>query len=228
MASPVSLNKPIQILPIDNSTFEEASRSALSENPVNLIKNVFVKKVTPLTTSTKKTIIKNTNTISYSEKLGYRIQYSIFTCLDKTVEKTKCLRFPAFITLGLASLTYLATQTVSIAELTIHGLGLILCSDPSSENREHGWTLLKRVPWQIVTLFPCFPFALIACIFWICINPKDCITNTCEAVKVPLLHEESFVWAQETLKMLDIDLTAELTSMKKPKEYEKLPVQQLI
>ncbi|MGL4539937.1 MAG: hypothetical protein ACRCU0_03055 [Candidatus Rhabdochlamydia sp.] len=227
MTSPISLNEPTQIAPIDNGAFEEALRSKLSEKSANLVKNV-VKKVNPLTTSPKKKIVRNSNTISYSEKLGYQIQYSIFTCLDKTVEKTKYLRLPAFITLGLASSTYLATQTVSIAELTIHGLGLILCSGPSSENRERGWALLERAPWQIVTLFPGFPLALIASVFWICIDPKDCITSMCEAVKVPLRHKESFAWAQEKLKMLDIDLSAEMKTMKEPKEYKKLPVKQLI
>lgn len=227
MTSPISLNEPIQITPIDNGAFEEALRNKLSEKSANLVKNV-VKKATPLTTSPKKKIVRNGNSISYSEKLGYRIQYLIFTCLDKTVEKTKYLRLPAFITLGLASLTYLATQTISIAELTVHGLGLILCSGPSSKNREHGWILIKRAPWQIVTLFPGFPLALIASVFWICIDPKDCITNMCEAVKAPLRREESFGWAQEKLKMLDIDLSAGMETMKDPKEYEKLPVKQLI
>lgn len=50
----------------------------------------------------------------------------------------------------------------------------------------------------------------------------------CEAVKAPLRREESFAWAQEKLKMLDIDLSAGMETMKDPKEYEKLPVKQLI
>ncbi len=56
MTSPISLNEPTQIAPIDNGAFEEALRSKLSEKSANLVKNV-VKKVNPLTTSPKKKLL---------------------------------------------------------------------------------------------------------------------------------------------------------------------------
>ena len=128
--------------------------------------------------------------ISHLEKLGYQIEYSIFTNLDKTTEQTKWLRPPAFLAFGASSLTKLVVRTFSIAELAIHGLGLVLSSAPSSENRAYGWSLLKRVPEQGLNILAIFPGLLIDPVI-IFREPKFYILTHAEHIKVAFRHAKA-------------------------------------
>ncbi|MGB7128835.1 MAG: hypothetical protein WBD50_07105, partial [Candidatus Rhabdochlamydia sp.] len=120
------------------------------------------------------------------EKWNYQIQYQIFNYLDKTTEQTKWLRPPAFLAFGVSSLAYFTTRTLSVLELTIHGLVL----SSSSENRARGWILLKRAPCQVGNLVAILPNALINAITIIG-EPKFYILSNSEHMKVNRIHLEA-------------------------------------
>lgn len=129
--------------------------------------------------------------ITYSEKWNYQIQYQIFNHLNKATEQTQKLRFPAFLAFSASNLAHLITGTASIAELTIHGLGLVLTAYPSSERNQRGRTLLKRIPLRFAGLFIAFPAVSIINAIIIIGEPKLYILSNVEYMKVNRIHLEA-------------------------------------
>lgn len=129
--------------------------------------------------------------ITHFEKWNYQIQYQIFNYLDKSTEQTQKLRFPAFLAFSASNLVHLITGTASIAELAIHGLGLVFTSYPSSERNQRGQALLKRIPLRFAGLFIAFPVVSIINTVFIIGEPKLYILNNVEYMKVNRIHLEA-------------------------------------
>jgi len=129
--------------------------------------------------------------LTHFEKWNYQIQYQIFSRLDKNTEQTQKLRFPAFLAFGASNLAHLTTGTASVAELAIHGLGLVLTSYPSSEWSLRGRALLKRIPLRLVGLVIAFPVASIMNAVIIASEPKLYILSNSEHIKVNQRHLEA-------------------------------------
>ena len=125
--------------------------------------------------------------ISYSEKIDYRIQYSMSNFLHKSTEQMQWLRFPAFLGLGAHCLTKLPIQTLSVIELTIHGLGLILSSSASSPKRIRGQALLKKAPINLLNLAGS-ALDCIECLFIVIGEPKLFIFYFLERSKIDFTH----------------------------------------
>ena len=129
--------------------------------------------------------------LTHFEKWNYQIQYQIFSYLDRNTEQTQKLRFPAFLAFGASNLTHLTTGTASVAELTIHGLGLVLTSYPSSERSLHGQALLKRIPLRLVELVVALPVVSIINAVIIVGEPKHYILSNREYMEVNRRHLEA-------------------------------------
>ena len=123
--------------------------------------------------------------ISCSEKLEYRTNCSIFSCLEKTTNDTSWLRPQAFLAAGASNLTRLIFRTTAVVEVTIHSLGLILNS--SSENRMRGKMILKQVPMRVAVWLVAIPGILVDSA-WIVYSPKFYIASHIENAKVDAIH----------------------------------------
>jgi hypothetical protein len=128
--------------------------------------------------------------ISSSEKLGCKIQYKIFDCLDKKTEHMQWLRPPAFLALGASITTHLVAKTASSVELTFRGIQLVYSSTPHSENRKRGWSMLKKAPYELIEWLG-LPIALIWFGVFIIEEPKYYILRSSEMLKVELRHAET-------------------------------------
>ncbi|MGL5264516.1 MAG: hypothetical protein ACRDAI_08140 [Candidatus Rhabdochlamydia sp.] len=128
--------------------------------------------------------------ISSSEKLGCKIQYKIFDFLDKKTEYVQWLRPPAFLALGASITTHLVAKTASSVELTFRGIQLVYSSMPHSENKQRGWSMLKKAPCELIECIG-FPIVFLWFGFFIIKVPKYYILNSSERLKVELRHMEA-------------------------------------
>ena len=86
--------------------------------------------------------------ITRLEKWSYQKEHEIFSVLYKTTGKTTWIRIPALIATEKCTLIRTAALAGTIARLAFNGLRLTLNPYQSSDQRQHGWILLKNVPSQ--------------------------------------------------------------------------------
>lgn len=128
--------------------------------------------------------------VSFSDKLNFEAQYSIYKYLNELTQNMRWLRLSAFVALGASSLTHLVTKTTSAVEELFHGTGVILktpFSENSSSNLQRGWKILKQSPSNGVSIIY-LPFSMVISIILILSEPKLFILEMDEIAKVDLKH----------------------------------------
>ncbi len=128
-----------------------------------------------------------------TQNLNYWIQYSISNCLDETIQKTKWVRFPAFIALGASSLMNLVGRTSSAVETAFTGAGII-CLSPfstnSSDSLQKGWKILKKSPCEGLKIF-LFPLEIIIGTFIILSEPGFFVISLADETKIDFEHSKT-------------------------------------
>lgn len=160
----------------DKNILKEQTELAIKIPP---LENPLVLNVTP-------------TSISYSEKLNYRIQNYIYESLHQYTEKTDYLRIPAFIALTNSNVTNVVLRVFSIVETAIHSLGLFFLAhvtrDPFYTNKKV--TLLSRLASETLDII-CLPFQIFQILEdtgFILISPKNFIFRNFEYAQVNNRH----------------------------------------
>ncbi|VHO03602.1 hypothetical protein [Candidatus Rhabdochlamydia sp. T3358] len=129
--------------------------------------------------------------ITRLEKWSYQKEHEIFSVLYKTTGKTTWIRIPALIATEKCTLIRTAALAGTIARLAFNGLRLTLNPYQSSDQRQHGWILLKNVRYKALDLIGDILFGIVIGPIWISIDSKFYILLFAERAKVDWIHAEA-------------------------------------
>ncbi|VHN99708.1 hypothetical protein [Candidatus Rhabdochlamydia sp. T3358] len=132
-----------------------------------------------------------TTPITRFEKWNYQAQCQIFTKLYIHTAKTEWIRGPVFIAFGTSLAVRAVLLTASVGDLIINGFRLTLNPYQSSEQRQRGWTLLKKVPSQVGwNLIGVSLITFMISTFLISFDPEFYILVSTEEAKINWIHAE--------------------------------------
>lgn len=127
---------------------------------------------------------------AFSNTFNYHINQRIFDYVDRITENKSCPRLEAYSSCFISNITTLIMRVMSVAEIIIHGSGLLIISpflDNKAEKVQEGITYLKQVPCEIAsTPLLCIEF-LGDCVAAI-IDPKYFILYKSECTKAIPRH----------------------------------------
>ncbi len=144
---------------------------------------------------------------SFSYKINYKIESSIYNHLEKQLFNGKSIRLLTFLGFTAASITNLITRTTAIFEVTIHSLGMILTTPFAKKPMTHfkvGCSLLKEIPYNILRdLFLVIELPYNA--IWTMSTLDGFIVNNAEHMTTNLKHSEAGTIGSEQ-HSIDLDI----------------------
>ncbi len=128
--------------------------------------------------------------INRLEKWSYQKEHQIFSDLYKATGKTTWIRIPALIATEKCTLIRTVALAGTIARLAFNGLRLTLNPYQSSDQRQHGWILLKNVRYKGSCLIGGILFGIVIGPIWIAIDPAFYILKTTAQTEVNQTYAE--------------------------------------